>query len=441
NVIVTDANGCVGSTSLTIAEPLALSHTVSAVQSENCNLSNGSATITEGGGTVNYSYQWSSGQTSAMVTNFPTGSYTVVVTDANGCKDSASVSIGNIPGPTSTVVQTTSVTCYNGNNGVATVFSTGGTGSINYTWSNGTTGAKDSNLVAGITYTVVTTDGAGCTFTSTVAIAGPTQITLTVTSTTVSCNGGNNGTATATAGGGFTPYIYTWSNAQTGATATGLTAGNYTVSVTDGNGCPADTSIAVVENPPVDTLQITAEICVNDPTAVLTAPSISSNSTHQWSLSGNAISGATGYTYLGNSAYASNYSVAWSYAGCNYTTSSVAVKYEADLGALPTSNIFTPNDDGINDEYTPFSIIDVGGTPTAVTQMMNDMISNYELTIFDRWGVLLFKTTTVTEMWNGKTTGGKECAAGNYYWIAKYKAKCSKNTGVQNIKGFVQLIR
>lgn len=440
SVEVTDANGCKDTANIAIAEPAVLSHTVSSVVDEHCNLQNGAATITESGGTANYSYQWNSGQTSATVTNFPTGSYTVIVTDANGCKDSASVTIGSVPGPTVTTAQTASVTCFAGATGSATVSATGGTAGYTYTWSNGTTGVKDSNLVAG-TYTVVTTDGAGCMVTSTVTIAQPTQVTVTATSTTVSCNGGNNGTATATAGGGFSPYTYTWSNTQTGATATGLTAGNYTVSVTDGNGCPANTSIDVAENPPVDTLQITAEICVNDPTALLTAPSISSGSAHQWSLSNVAIAGATGYTYSGQTAYASNYSVAWSYGGCNYITSSVGIKYEADLGSLPTSNVFTPNGDDINDDYMPFSTIDVAGTASSVSQMMNDMITDYELTIYDRWGLLLFKTNTVTEKWNGKTTSGKDCTAGTYYWFAKYKAKCSKNTGTQNIKGFVELIK
>ncbi|MGZ3864334.1 MAG: DUF7948 domain-containing protein [Bacteroidia bacterium] len=440
SVVVTDANGCKDTANFAITQPAVLSHTVSAVTDENCNLSNGAATITESGGTTSYGYQWSSGQTSATVTNFPAGSYTVIVTDAKGCKDSASVTIGNIPGPTATAAQTTSVTCNAGANGSATVTASGGTTGYTYTWSNGATGVKDSNLVAG-TYTVITTDGAGCTFAATVTIAQPTAVTVTATSTTVSCSGGNNGTATAVAGGGFTPYTITWSNAQTGTTATGLTAGVYTVNVTDGNGCPANTTITVVENPPVDTLTITGEICINDPTVLLTAPAISSGSTHQWSLGGNAIAGATGYTYSGNSATASNYSVIWSYAGCRYNTSSVAVTFMADLGGLPTTNVFTPNGDNINDEYMPFSTVGVSGSAGAVNQMLGGMIEDYELSIYDRWGILLFKTTTVTDTWNGKTSSGKDCTAGTYYWIAKYKAKCSKNTGIQNIKGFVELIK
>jgi gliding motility-associated-like protein len=110
-----------------------------------------------------------------------------------------------------------------------------------------------------------------------------------------------------------------------------------------------------------------------------------------------------------------------------------------DFGSLPQTNVFTPNEDHANDEFIPFS---VSGLSTSVSaQLLATMIDDYELYIYDRWGVLMFKTTVVTDMWDGKTTSGKSCDDGTYYWIAKFKAKCSKTSGLQNIKGFVQLIR
>jgi gliding motility-associated-like protein len=439
-VIVTDANGCKDTTSFAVTEPAVLTHTISAVQPENCNLSNGAATITESGGTTNYSYQWNSGQTTSTVTNFPQGTYSVVVTDANGCKDSTSVPIGNIPGPTATAAQTTSVSCNGGSTGSATVTANGGTPNYIFNWSNGTSGATDANLAAG-TYTVTTTDAAGCTFTTTATITGPNAISIIPSSTTVSCSGGNNGTANAAVSGGTSPYTTSWSNAQTGTAATGLIAGVYTVSVIDANLCPASNTVTVFENPPVDTLLITGSICLNDPNVELVAPPLSQPSTHQWSSVGVIIPGATAYTYTGNSSSYSNYSVEWFYSGCRYVTSNVSVTVSQDFGDLPTSNVFTPNGDNINDEYTPFSTLTVLATPVAINNQLNNVIENYELSIYDRWGLLLFKTTAVTETWNGKTTSGKECSEGTYYWIAKYKAKCSKNTALQNLKGFVQLIR
>jgi len=439
SVIVTDAGGCSDTASITVIEPAVLTSTVSNIQPENCNLQNGAATAGASGGTPNYSYQWSSGQGTATVTTFPAGTYSVIITDANGCKDTSTVTITNIPGPTLTLSGATNITCNGAANGSATVTPTGGTPTYTYSWSSGgSTGSTASGLSAGV-YTATVTDSAGCISTATVAISQPAAIIVTPSSTPVNCNGGNDGTASATVSGGTSPYSILWSNGQTGTSATGLIAGVYTVTVTDTNNCTGSNSVIVTENPAVDTLSITGTMCVNDPTIVLTAP-YGPGTPFQWYQNNNPISGATTYTYTGNTANVNDYTVTWFYQGCRYLTSANYILVAQDMGNLPQTNVFTPNGDQINDEFMPFNISSLGNV-TIAYQLLDVNIEDYELSIYDRWGVLLFQSTKVTDTWDGKTTNGGSATDGTYYWIAKYKAKCSKNTELQMIKGFVELIR
>src|SRR5690606_10803509 len=78
----------------------------------------------------------------------------------------------------------------------------------------------------------------------------PTALTVNTSVTNVACSGGNNGTATATVTGGATPYTYSWNTTpvQSAATATGLTAGTYTVTITDNNGCVATTGAVISQS-------------------------------------------------------------------------------------------------------------------------------------------------------------------------------------------------
>ncbi len=436
-IVVTDANGCKDSAATIISQPQPLSDTTTNVQAENCNLSNGAATVNTNGGTPNYTYQWSSGQTTQIVSNFSTGTYTVVIKDAHGCKDSTKVIIANIAGPTATLIAQTDVTCNGLTNGTATVTANGGTPGYIFNWNNGSIGSSVDSLSSGI-HIVTVKDAAGCTYTLSININQPNVLAIAPSFTPAGCSGASNGVANASISGGTSPYSISWSNGQTGVKDTLLIAGVYTVTATDINNCTATNTVVITENQVVDTLQITGDICLNDPTVVLTAPNGNGvGSPYQWTLSYIPITGATGLTYTGNSSVYTNYSVIWFYHGCRYITSSVFVTVTKDLGDLPQTNIFTPNDDKLNDDFIPFSTAAIPGG----NSLLATMIENYELTIYDRWGLLLFQATTVGDSWNGKTNEGKDATPGTYYWIAKFKVKCSKNTGQQTLKGFVQLIR
>src|SRR6185369_3784070 len=124
----------------------------------------------------------------------------------------------------------------------ATANPAGGSGGNTYLWSNGQTTQTATGLSAG-TYTVTVTDNNGCSDVAMITLTEPTQLLAgTITSTdyngyNISCNGGSNGDATANPAGGSGGNTYLWSNGQTTQTATGLSAGTYTVTVTDNNGC------------------------------------------------------------------------------------------------------------------------------------------------------------------------------------------------------------
>ena len=234
-VTATDANGCTGTAMVTIGEPAGMIvNATSTVVSCNGN-TDGSVSASVSGGVAPYSYVWSDGSTSPNVYFVPVGTYTVTVTDANGCTATGSTEVTEPP-VLSASASGTDVSCNGDSDGVATASATGGTAPYTYLWSNGGTGASVSGLASG-TYTVTVTDLRGCAEVASVTIGEPTILTASISTNEVSCNGGNDGSATATPAGGTAPYTYSWSNGATGATASGLSAGTYTVTVTDANGC------------------------------------------------------------------------------------------------------------------------------------------------------------------------------------------------------------
>jgi len=237
---VTDADGCTSICSIIITEPSAL--TVS-MQSTNVNCngnSNGTATVNPSGGTPPYGFLWSNGATSETITGLVVGTYTVTVTDNNGCtkQDEAIVTQ---PSEIICSTSTTSVNCNNGSNGTATVNASGGVAPLTYAWNTSPVQSTTTatGLVAG-NYTVTITDASGCTKQCTALVEEPgATLSCSVSTQNVTCFGGNNGSATVTPTGGVTPYSYSWNTlpVQTNATATGLTSGLYTVVVIDANGC------------------------------------------------------------------------------------------------------------------------------------------------------------------------------------------------------------
>lgn len=238
SVTVTDANGCTKNTSVTITQPAtALTSTVGTTNA-NCGTSNGTASVTANGGTGTYTYLWSNGKTTTNITGLSASSYSVTVTDVNGCTFRSIANVLNSGAPTATVTPTNVTGCFGGNNGSATVSASGGTGTLTYSWN--TSPVKTTTTVTGLsagTYIVTVTDGAGCVVQTSVIISQPTIVTATATPTNASSCAVSDGSITSSVSGGTSPYTYLWSNGKTTATITGLSSGTYTLTATDNKGC------------------------------------------------------------------------------------------------------------------------------------------------------------------------------------------------------------
>lgn len=234
---VTDANGCTATASVTITEPTGVIVTLSA-GSIACHGGSADITVSATNGTAPY--------TGTGVFTRNAGSYSFTVTDANGATGSATIVLTE---PTLLVASASSgtISC-NGGSANVTVTATGGTAPYSGT------GTYDRS--AG-TYSFTVTDAKGCTATTSATLTEPTVLQASTSATAVSCFGGNTGSATVSPTGGTTPYNYLWSNGAVTAAAGSLTAGSYSVTITDAKGCSA-TASATVTQPTALTASATA---------------------------------------------------------------------------------------------------------------------------------------------------------------------------------------
>lgn len=216
----------------------------------NCGASNGTATVNVTNGTGPYTYLWSpNGGQQPTAHGLQAGTYTVLVTDAAGCTATQSVTVGSGAAPGNINTTTTDVSCFGGNDGSISVNVNGGQQPYTYLWSNGATTPTIQGLIAG-TYQVTVTTANGCTTIASAIITEPTNpLEAATTSTPVTCFGGNNGGASVLVSGGTAPYQFSWNTTptQNGATISNLVAGNYSVSVTDDNGCQTTQTIEIIE--------------------------------------------------------------------------------------------------------------------------------------------------------------------------------------------------
>jgi len=280
--------GCRATGHITLTQPNALIATATK-KNENCGGSaNGTATASQTGGTGPYSYSWNSTpvQTTKTATGLTSGTYTVTVSDANGCTSAASVTLV-APAPIVVSGVVVNLNCNNINTGKITLTVSGGDSPYTFQWDNGTTAKNRTGLAAG-TYTVTVTDTKGCTVSASYTVTQPTLMVLTTSKTNVLCNGGNTGTATVNASGGTPGYTYSWNTVpvQTTATATGLTAGNKTVIVKDANNCSKSVTVTI-----------------NQPSAMSvssTQVNVTTNGGSNGSATANPAGGVAPYTYSWN---------------------------------------------------------------------------------------------------------------------------------------------
>jgi len=282
---IKDGNNCTITKSFTITEPSA----ITASTSQNnvlCNgASTGSATVTASGGTGTLTYSWSpSGGSGATASSLAAGNYTCTITDANSCVLTKNFTITEPSAITATTAQT-DVLCNGASTGSATVSANGGTGTLTYAWApSGGTGATASSLKAG-TYVCTIKDANNCIITKSFTITEPTILAKSRVITDVKCFAGNDGAVNITITGGVTPYTFAWSNSATTEDISSLTAGTYSVIVTDKNACVIrDTSLVNQPTKLVKSRLITTVKCFggNDGAVNLTITGGSLPYTYLW---------------------------------------------------------------------------------------------------------------------------------------------------------------
>ncbi len=237
-MISSNSGKCTSSITINVTEPNAILNAITTPSNSNCGQSNGKACVSVSGGAAPYTFKWSNGEVTSCMNNVKANTYTVAITDANGCTKIASASISDITGPKIVIQNTTAVSCFGGRDGKVSVNVSGGVPTYNISWSDGHKTLNVTDFTEGLkTLTIV--DQAGCKSTEAVFISEPKKLVSAITtSIDVTCFGANDGRAIVSASDGTSPYTYSWTpSLQTNSVAINLTANIYTATVTDNNGC------------------------------------------------------------------------------------------------------------------------------------------------------------------------------------------------------------
>jgi gliding motility-associated-like protein len=251
SVTITDANSCTTTASATITQPTLLTAS-GVVTNLTCFQSgNGGIDLSVSGGANSYTYLWNNSAVTQDLSGVAAGTYSVTITDANGCINTQSFIITEPALLTSSAFATSDfsgyeVSCNGSTNGVVDLVVTGGTAGYTYNWSNGATTQDITGIGAG-TYSVTVTDSHGCTATSTVVLSQPAALTSSTIVTNVLCNGNATGAINLTVNGGVTAYTFNWSNSANVEDVSGLSAGSYSVIITDANACTTTASATITQ--------------------------------------------------------------------------------------------------------------------------------------------------------------------------------------------------
>lgn len=250
-VIVTDATGCEIMKGDTVdnceTSGCVLTAAIAATHPTCFGSSDGALAANLTDGTAPFQYQWSNNAATPTVSGLPAGTYSLTVTDANGCQSALSQTLINPPAIQSapTIKQPK---CSGDANGMIAAGISGGTPSYEYLWSNNATTPSVDGLGPGA-YSVIVTDAHGCSATFDMTLADPDPLAVNPVAQQPKCNGGSEGFVHTNVSGGNAPYIYQWSNGFTSPSIDGIPAGTYSLTVTDANGC-STTSSQTLGDPP-----------------------------------------------------------------------------------------------------------------------------------------------------------------------------------------------
>lgn len=322
---INDAKNCKDTVSFTIIEPTKLSVNQTTNTPVSCfGKADGTLGVTVDGGVKPYSYSWNSGETTAIIANKASGSYSCTILDKNNCQIPFQ---GNISSPTEVIPNFTTITdisCFGLSNGSVTASAQGGKSPYYFSWSSGETTKTISNKSAGI-YTVIVKDQNNCSASKSIELSQPTELILNETQKTdPKCFGDANGSITCQTIGGAPPYNYSWSTGENTTSISNKNAGTYSCTVKDANQCSKNISITLVDPPMIST-----NISFSLGGTKLTSEE--SNATYQWIDCANdfPLTGETNRSYVTTKTEGS-FKVRITKNGCTVTSPCVNLN-QADL--------------------------------------------------------------------------------------------------------------
>ena len=424
---VTDANGCVAILNANIDQPSEFIATASMVQEVSCFAGDdGVAQVVDNGNSV--AWNWSSGSMTQIANQLAAGTYTVEVTNGDGCRDTTTVAITEPLAPlTVAITELVPISCFDSQDGQLGALVNGPFATLAYNWSNAATSQNISNLDIG-TYSILVTNEKGCEATASYTLDQPTEIVAESFAVDINCvDGPNAGIITVENVAGGTPgYSYSIDGVNFSPVPLfeGLMAGTYDVVVRDAAGCELPLLTNIFPPPPISVaLQGDSIVKLGDE-LTLVAQSSSLDVLYSWSHA-DTLSGNTALLRPQES-FVYQVSVFDTLTLCSATD--FLRVFVDSKPRIFVPNIFSPNGDGSNDTFIPFA--------------GNDVVNFKSLRIFDRYGQLLYEENDIlpgdtTRGWEG-TFRGETLNPGVFVYFMEVEFFDGR---VEIVKGDVTLMR
>ncbi len=367
NIGVTDANGCVFTSTVTINDLPGPTDILTTVVNESCGASDGSITITGvTGGTAPYTYYLNAPPYNAVTsfTGLVAGPYNISVKDANGCIYNETVTITNAGGPTAIATTVVNESCSLSNGSVTLGAVTGGVAPYQYQFGASAYGPATSypNLpAAGSPYSLNVMDANGCVYSTTITIINSPSITdIAVTSTNETCTAGNGSITLGTVTGGTAPFTYSVCGSPSTSTTvyTGLSAGTCTITVTDAAGCTYSETVTITDSPkPTDiATTVVNETCTGANGSITLGAVTGGTAPYTYTHNGTPSGSTTVYTGLSAGAHIF---IVTDVNGCTYTETVTITDAPGPTAIASTTTNATC---GVSNGCVTFGAV-TGGTP------------------------------------------------------------------------------
>jgi gliding motility-associated-like protein len=314
--------------------------------------------------------------------------------------------------------------CYGYHDGSATSYASGGIPPYSFLWSNAQAGALLDSVAAG-TYILTVTDSAGCQGTDTLILTSPSPYDVTTAIINARCEYSCDGELAVLVSGGTRPYSYLWNTfpSQDTSSLAGLCPGDYKVTVSDDHQCDTTLTLQLIYSTDIlaggiaDITSGTVPLSVNFTFTGYGANSIA------WDFGDNSTSALLNPSHTFTSVGDFETTLIINSLEPDYCldTSLITIRVE-DTSSIQVPNVFTPNNDGYNDYF----------------EINNHYINEYSISLFNRWGVLIFTSRDAAVHWDGKTHEGNPVPEGTYIYVLEARGKDGKKMKRQ---GAVTLLR